>query len=118
MPGQRRGPRPRLRARPGLLTEFAPPSGPFVRVDTHAHPGWRVGPDYDSLLAKAVVWAPDREQALARMDRALGEFRVAGEGCARRSTSCAGRWRIRGSGRPRTPRACWVGTPRRSAPKR
>jgi acetyl-CoA carboxylase, biotin carboxylase subunit len=65
---------------PGLLTEFQPPSGPFVRVDTHAFPGWRVTPDYDSLLAKTVVWAPDREQALARMDRALGEFRVAGEG--------------------------------------
>ncbi len=65
---------------PGLLTEFIPPGGPFVRVDTHAFPGWRVGPDYDSLLAKTVVWAPDREQALARMDRALGEFRVTGEG--------------------------------------
>ncbi|WP_432094053.1 acetyl-CoA carboxylase biotin carboxylase subunit [Streptomyces sp. bgisy100] len=65
---------------PGRLTEFVPPSGPFVRVDTHALPGWQVGPDYDSLLAKTVVWAPDRDQALARMDRALGEFRVAGEG--------------------------------------
>lgn len=65
---------------PGLLTEFIPPGGPFVRVDTHAFPGWRMGPDYDSLLAKTVVWAPDREQALARMDRALGEFRVTGEG--------------------------------------
>ncbi|MGP4000594.1 acetyl-CoA carboxylase biotin carboxylase subunit [Streptomyces sp. 8N706] len=65
---------------PGLLTEFVPPSGPFVRVDTHAGPGWRIGPDYDSLLAKTVVWAPDRDQALARMDRALGEFRVVGEG--------------------------------------
>ncbi|WP_457028542.1 acetyl-CoA carboxylase biotin carboxylase subunit [Kitasatospora sp. P5_F3] len=65
---------------PGLLTEFVPPGGQFVRVDTHAYPGWYVGPDYDSLLAKAVVWAPDREQALARMDRALGEFRIDGSG--------------------------------------
>ncbi|WP_405020609.1 acetyl-CoA carboxylase biotin carboxylase subunit [Kitasatospora sp. NBC_00070] len=65
---------------PGLLTEFVPPGGQFVRVDTHAYPGWYVGPDYDSLLAKAVVWAPDREQALARMDRALGEFRIDGTG--------------------------------------
>ncbi|MCX4744164.1 acetyl-CoA carboxylase biotin carboxylase subunit [Kitasatospora sp. NBC_01287] len=65
---------------PGLLTEFVPPGGPFVRVDTHACPGWRIGPDYDSLLAKVAVWAPDREQAVARMDRALGEFRVAGAG--------------------------------------
>ncbi|WP_405724609.1 acetyl-CoA carboxylase biotin carboxylase subunit [Streptomyces sp. NBC_01537] len=65
---------------PGLLTEFTPPGGPFVRVDTHAFAGWRVGPDYDSLLAKVCAWAPDRERALARADRALEEFRVAGEG--------------------------------------
>lgn len=65
---------------PGRITDLTLPGGPFVRVDTHAAPGWRVGPDYDSLLAKTAVWAPDREQALARMDRALGEFRVAGDG--------------------------------------
>ncbi|MGP3922144.1 acetyl-CoA carboxylase biotin carboxylase subunit [Streptomyces sp. 8N616] len=65
---------------PGRLTEFVPPAGPFVRVDTHCFPDWLVGPDYDSLLAKTVVWAPDREQALARMDRALEEFRVEGHG--------------------------------------
>ncbi|WP_329561498.1 acetyl-CoA carboxylase biotin carboxylase subunit [Kitasatospora sp. NBC_01266] len=65
---------------PGLLAEFVPPGGPFVRVDTHAFPGWRVGPDYDSLLAKTSVWAPDRDQAIARMDRALGEFQIAGAG--------------------------------------
>ncbi|GAB2714192.1 acetyl-CoA carboxylase biotin carboxylase subunit [Kitasatospora kifunensis] len=65
---------------PGLLTEFVPPGGPFVRIDTHAYPGWRVGPDYDSLLAKAAVWAPDRAQAIARMDRVLEEFRVSGPG--------------------------------------
>ncbi|MEU6173153.1 acetyl-CoA carboxylase biotin carboxylase subunit [Streptantibioticus parmotrematis] len=65
---------------PGTLTEFVPPGGPFVRVDTHAFADWEVGPHYDSLLAKAVVWAPDREQARARMDRALGEFRIDGAG--------------------------------------
>lgn len=65
---------------PGLLTEFVPPGGQFVRIDTHAYPGWYVGPHYDSLLAKTVVWAPDRAQALARMDRALGEFRIDGTG--------------------------------------
>jgi acetyl-CoA carboxylase biotin carboxylase subunit len=67
---------------PGLLTEFTPPGGPFVRVDTHAFTGWRIGPDYDSLLAKVCAWAPDRERALARADRALEEFRVTGEGVA------------------------------------
>ncbi|MGF1432052.1 acetyl-CoA carboxylase biotin carboxylase subunit [Kitasatospora sp. LaBMicrA B282] len=65
---------------PGVLAEFVPPGGPFVRIDTHAYPGWRVGPDYDSLVAKACVWAPDRDQAIARMDRVLGEFRIGGPG--------------------------------------
>ncbi|AUS77400.1 pyruvate carboxylase subunit A [Actinoalloteichus sp. AHMU CJ021] len=66
--------------RPGLVSEFVPPGGPFVRVDTAAYPGWRVPTEYDSLLAKVVVWGPDRAQALSRMDRALDEFRVAGPG--------------------------------------
>jgi len=65
---------------PGLLEEFVPPGGPFVRVDTHGFAGYRVPADYDSLLAKLVVWAPDRAQALARMRRALAEFRIAGPG--------------------------------------
>ncbi|ONI77885.1 pyruvate carboxylase subunit A [Actinosynnema sp. ALI-1.44] len=65
---------------PGVLTEFVPPGGPFVRVDTHGYPGWRVPAEYDSLVAKVIAWAPDRRQALARMDRALAEFRVSGPG--------------------------------------
>ncbi|GAA3732058.1 acetyl-CoA carboxylase biotin carboxylase subunit [Spinactinospora alkalitolerans] len=64
----------------GRLDEFAPPGGPFVRVDTHGYPGATVTPDYDSLLAKVIVWGPDRDQALNRMERALGEFRIAGAG--------------------------------------
>jgi len=63
---------------PGVIDEFVPSGGPFVRVDTHAFPGCAVPPEYDSLLAKLVVWAPDREQAINRMQRALGEFRIAG----------------------------------------
>lgn len=65
---------------PGELVEFVPPGGPFVRVDTHACPGWRIPPYYDSLLAKVIVWAPDRDQAVDRMRRALGEFRIEGPG--------------------------------------
>ena len=65
---------------PGLLTEFVPPGGPFVRVDTHGYAGYKVPADYDSLLAKLVVWAPDRRQALARLRRALEEFRISGPG--------------------------------------
>jgi acetyl-CoA carboxylase biotin carboxylase subunit len=63
---------------PGVLAEFAPPGGPFVRVDTHGFPGYRIPASYDSLLAKLIIWAPTREQALNRMDRALAEFRVRG----------------------------------------
>src|SRR5439155_8963630 len=65
---------------PGVLTEFTPPAGPFVRVDTHATAGYRIPAAYDPLLAKVVVWAPDRDRALARMHRALAEFAIAGTG--------------------------------------
>jgi acetyl-CoA carboxylase biotin carboxylase subunit len=65
---------------PGQLEEFVPAGGPFVRVDTHGFPGYRVPADYDSLLAKVVVWAPERQQALDRMQRALREFRISGPG--------------------------------------
>ncbi|UMP06789.1 acetyl/propionyl/methylcrotonyl-CoA carboxylase subunit alpha [Amycolatopsis sp. EV170708-02-1] len=63
---------------PGRLEEFIPAGGPFVRVDTHAFPGYTVPPNYDSLLAKLIVWAPDRPQAISRMRRALEEFHIAG----------------------------------------
>jgi acetyl-CoA carboxylase biotin carboxylase subunit len=63
---------------PGDVTRFRPPLGPGVRVDTHVEEGATVPPYYDSLLAKVVVWAPDRERALARCVRALNEFDVAG----------------------------------------
>ncbi|RBQ20085.1 acetyl-CoA carboxylase biotin carboxylase subunit [Spongiactinospora rosea] len=65
---------------PGVLTEFRPPGGPFVRVDTHGFAGLRISPAYDSLLAKVVVWGEDRDTAIRRMRRALGEFLVAGKG--------------------------------------
>jgi acetyl-CoA carboxylase biotin carboxylase subunit len=71
-----------FRPTPGHITELELPGGPFTRVDTHCRAGWTITPDYDPLLAKLVVWADDREQALARMDRALSEFRVAGKGVA------------------------------------
>jgi acetyl-CoA carboxylase biotin carboxylase subunit len=71
---------------PGVLTTFTPPAGPFVRVDTHAVAGYRVPAAYDSLLAKLIVWAPDRDRALARMRRALDEFAI-GPGEVRTTTS-------------------------------
>jgi acetyl-CoA carboxylase, biotin carboxylase subunit len=63
---------------PGRIERFRPPLGPGVRVDTHAEDGALVPPHYDSLLAKVIVWAPDRERALARCVRALNEFEVVG----------------------------------------
>jgi acetyl-CoA carboxylase, biotin carboxylase subunit len=64
---------------PGRVTEFVPPAGPFVRVDTHLRSGDLVAPEYDSLLAKVIVWAPDRDRAIGRMRRALAEFEIGGE---------------------------------------
>jgi acetyl-CoA carboxylase biotin carboxylase subunit len=49
-----------------------------VRVDTHLYPGYTVPPYYDALLAKLVVWAPTRPEAIARAARALDEFQVEG----------------------------------------
>jgi acetyl-CoA carboxylase biotin carboxylase subunit len=63
---------------PGKVERFRPPSGPGVRVDTHIEEGSVVPPHYDSLLAKVIVWAPDRDGALARCLRALNEFEVTG----------------------------------------
>ena len=65
---------------PGLVTEFIPPGGPFVRVDTFMRTGSRISAAYDSMIAKVIVWAPGREEAIARMRRALHEFRVSGNG--------------------------------------
>jgi acetyl-CoA carboxylase biotin carboxylase subunit len=65
---------------PGRLDRFNPPCGPFTRVDTDAFPGHVISPHYDSLVAKVIVWAPDRELALNRMERALDEFDVSGPG--------------------------------------
>src|SRR5699024_3318694 len=64
----------------GTLTTFAPPTGPGVRVDTHAKPGHSDGDGFDPLLAKVVAHAPraDFPTAVDRPDRALGESTVVG----------------------------------------
>ncbi|MGH7271512.1 MAG: acetyl-CoA carboxylase biotin carboxylase subunit, partial [Polyangiaceae bacterium] len=63
---------------PGVITEWIPPGGTGVRVDSGVYGGWRVPGDYDSLLAKLIVVAPTRAEAVCRMRRALEEFVVAG----------------------------------------
>ena len=62
----------------GKLKKFIAPSGPGVRLDTGVREGDAVTPDYDPMLAKLIVWAPSREEALQRMGRALDEFVVLG----------------------------------------
>ncbi|MGE5454867.1 MAG: acetyl-CoA carboxylase biotin carboxylase subunit [Methylocystaceae bacterium] len=63
---------------PGVITEYLVPGGPGVRIDSAAYPGYLVSPYYDSMVAKLIVWAPNREEAISRMDRALSEFVVGG----------------------------------------
>jgi len=63
---------------PGLITGWRVPGGMNVRVDTHAHAGYRIPPNYDSMIAKLIVKGADRAEALARMERALAEFHVEG----------------------------------------
>src|SRR5262249_14495708 len=67
-----------FRPSPGVITRWQVPGGPGVRVDSHAVPGYRVPPNYDSLVAKLLVFQPTRPQALACMRRALAEFVVEG----------------------------------------
>ena len=62
----------------GTVTRWQPPGGPGVRLDSHVVAGYRVPPNYDSLVAKLLVHQPSRPEALAVMRRALGEFIVEG----------------------------------------
>ena len=63
---------------PGLITDFNTPGGIGIRVDSHAYTGYVVPPFYDSMIAKLIVEAPNREKAIARMLRALDEFVIEG----------------------------------------
>ena len=62
----------------GTVTTYIAPGGPGVRVDSHLYPGYVVPPFYDSLLAKVVTWGNDRDEAAARMERALTETVILG----------------------------------------
>jgi acetyl-CoA carboxylase biotin carboxylase subunit len=62
----------------GTVETFVAPGGPGVRVDSHLYSGYRVPPNYDSLLAKIITWGRTREEAITRMDRALAETVITG----------------------------------------
>jgi acetyl-CoA carboxylase biotin carboxylase subunit len=63
---------------PGVIRELIEPQGPGVRVDSGVYRGWEVPIHYDPLLAKLVTWGRDRKQAIERMRRAIGEYRILG----------------------------------------
>jgi acetyl-CoA carboxylase, biotin carboxylase subunit len=63
---------------PGKILGLRAPGGPWVRDDAGVYEGYTVPRHYDTLMAKLIVWAPDRVGAIARMDRALGEYHVSG----------------------------------------
>ncbi|MDQ3871217.1 MAG: acetyl-CoA carboxylase biotin carboxylase subunit, partial [Chloroflexota bacterium] len=67
-----------FRPQAGVVEAYRPPGGPGVRMDSHLYAGYEVPPYYDSLLAKLVVWGPDRETAIARGRVALDELIIDG----------------------------------------
>jgi acetyl-CoA carboxylase biotin carboxylase subunit len=63
---------------PGRITRLEEPSGPGIRLDSGVYEGWVVPMEYDPLLAKLAVWGSSREAAIARMRRALQEYKIGG----------------------------------------
>jgi acetyl-CoA carboxylase biotin carboxylase subunit len=63
---------------PGRITEWVPPTGPGVRLDTHARAGYVVPPFYDSMIGKLIVRGQDRAEALQRLQGAIDAFRLEG----------------------------------------
>jgi acetyl-CoA/propionyl-CoA carboxylase biotin carboxyl carrier protein len=63
---------------PGTIAEYRSPAGFGIRVESAAESGYQILPQYDSLVAKLIAWGRDREEALARLRRALVDFKVSG----------------------------------------
>jgi acetyl-CoA carboxylase biotin carboxylase subunit len=63
---------------PGLVESFVPPGGPGVRLDSHCYSGYRIPPNYDSMIGKLLVHRGSRAQAIRTLQRALGEFVIDG----------------------------------------
>jgi acetyl-CoA carboxylase biotin carboxylase subunit len=63
---------------PGKIEFYSPSGGPGVRVDSHAFNGYTIPPNYDSMIAKLIIHAPNRELAIAKCRRALEEFKIEG----------------------------------------
>ncbi|HRN36622.1 MAG TPA: acetyl-CoA carboxylase biotin carboxylase subunit, partial [Flavobacteriales bacterium] len=67
-----------FRPNPGKITSYHSPGGHGVRIDTHAYAGYTIPPNYDSMIGKLIVSAQTREEALAKMERALSEYVIEG----------------------------------------
>lgn len=67
-----------FRPNPGKISAYLPPGGPGVRMDSHVYTDYEIPPYYDSLIAKLIVWGPDRPTAIKRMKRALRECAITG----------------------------------------
>jgi len=63
---------------PGKIQKWIAPGGKDVRIDTHAYCNYIIPTHYDSMIGKLIVWAEDRDRAIAKMRRALDEFEVGG----------------------------------------
>ena len=63
---------------PDKIVRYAEPSGPGIRVDSGVYRGFEIPPNYDSMIAKLIVWDEDRPRAIARTKRALWEFQIGG----------------------------------------
>jgi acetyl-CoA/propionyl-CoA carboxylase biotin carboxyl carrier protein len=63
---------------PGHVRHFRLPAGPYVRTDTGITAGVEITSDYDPMIAKVIAWAPDRQTAIRRLDRALSEITIKG----------------------------------------
>ena len=67
-----------FRPAPGKITQLNIPGGHGVRVDTHVYVGYTIPPNYDSMIAKLIITAQTREEAIAKMKRSLEEFYIEG----------------------------------------
>lgn len=71
-------PKKGFRPSPGTITDMYLPGGKGVRIDTAIYPGYSIPPYYDSMIAKLIVWAKDRQEAIQKMQSALGEMVIEG----------------------------------------
>ena len=67
-----------FRPSPGKITNLHLPGGHGVRLDTHVYSGYVIPPNYDSMIAKLIVTAQNRKEAMQKMKRALDEFIIEG----------------------------------------